>query len=217
MRAVLFDLDGTLADTAPDIALALNGLRTDRGLAALDLAAVRAATARGTEALLHLALGLGPHHADYIQLRNDFLDRYARCIGTATVLFPGVRDTLADLRGRGLRWGTVTNKPEALARRVLTGLNLIADSACLIGGDTAARAKPYPDPLLLACRRLRIPPTDTVYVGDDETDIAAARAAGMPALAAAFGYATTDDVAHWDADAVLAVPADLLTWLDRAH
>lgn len=214
MRAVLFDLDGTLADTAADIALALDDLRAQQGLATLDLTAVRAATASGTEALLHLAFGIDPHHADYPHRRADFLRRYAHYIGTATTLFPGVRDTLQALTARGLRWGIVTNKPEVLARRVLARLDLIAESACLIGGDTAARAKPYPDPLLLACQRLQITPADTAYVGDDETDMEAARAAGMPALAATFGYATAGTLPG-KADAVLAAPADLLDWLDR--
>ncbi|MDA8390446.1 MAG: phosphoglycolate phosphatase [Gammaproteobacteria bacterium] len=212
MDTVLFDLDGTLADTAPDLALALDSLRADRGLAPLDLAAVRAQTPYGTEALLALALGLRPDDRHYEAVRRDFLARYAGCIGTATVAFPGVADTLAALEASGRLWGVVTNKPEELAARVLEGLRLAGRPGCLIGGDTARRRKPHPDPLWLACERLGRRPAEAVYVGDDHTDILAARAAGMPGLVALFGYAPAD-AAHWGADGVLPTPAALLTWL----
>ncbi len=216
MDTVLFDLDGTLADTAPDIALALNSLRADSGLEPLDLAPVRKATALGTEALLALALDLRPHNPGYETVRRDFLGRYADTIGTATVTFPGVTDMLAALEASGRLWGVVTNKPEDLALRVLEGLHLATRSGCLIGGNTAVRRKPHPDPLWLACERLATKPAQAVYVGDDHTDILAARAAGMRGLVALFGYATTG-AEHWGADGMLPTPADLLIWLRTHH
>ena len=214
MHPVLFDLDGTLADTAPDIAQALNSLRAEQGRAPLDLAAVRAQTPFGSEALLALALDIGPADADYALARRKFLTRYADSIGQATVTFPGMRETLAALETGGRLWGVVTNKPEDLALRVLEGLQLAHRAACLIGGDTAPRRKPHPDPLWLACERLGCAPERAVYVGDDHTDILAARAAGMPGLLALFGYAP-EDARNWDADGLLAAPADLLVWLRR--
>ncbi len=216
MNTVLFDLDGTLADTAPDIALALDSLRADRGLAPLDLAAVRAQTPYGTEALLALALDLRHDHHDYEPVRREFLARYGDCIGTATVAFPGMLDTLTALEASGRLWGVVTNKPEDLAARLLENLGLGGRLSCLIGGDTARRRKPHPDPLWLACERLGRRPAETVYVGDDRTDILAAQAAGMPGLVALFGYAPAD-AGQWGADGMLPTPAALLAWLrDRA-
>ncbi len=210
--AVLFDLDGTLADTAPDLALALQAVR-DPGLPPLAVADVRKATAVGTEALLSLGLGMTPRDDLYEKTRTAFLDHYHRLIGQATVLTPGMAMVLQVLAAQGLPWGIVTNKPEALARRVIKALGLEDASACLVGGDTAARPKPHPDPLLCACQRLGLEPGRCVYIGDDSGDIIAARRAGMPALAAAFGYASAQEAQSWGADGLLSAPGDLLAFL----
>lgn len=210
---MLFDLDGTLADTAPDLALALSALRAP-GSAPLDLARVRRATAVGTAALLGEGLGLAPGDADYEATRQAFLAGYERLIGTAAQPNPGMIALLAALDARGLPWGVVTNKPEHLATRVLDALGVGSRSRCLVGGDTLARRKPYPDPLLHACRLLGIAPAHGIYVGDDQGDIAAAHAAGMPGLAVAFGYAPREEAERWGADGVLMTPADLLRFLD---
>lgn len=210
--AVLFDLDGTLADTAPDLALALQAIR-DPGLPPLAVADVRKATAVGTEALLSLGLGMTPHDDLYEKTRTAFLDHYHRLIGQATVLTPGMAMVLQVLAAQGLPWGIVTNKPEALARRVIKALGLEDASACLVGGDTAARPKPHPDPLLCACQRLGLEPGRCVYIGDDSGDIIAARRAGMPALAAAFGYTSAQEAQSWGADGLLSAPGDLLAFL----
>lgn len=209
VSAVLFDLDGTLADTAPDLALALQALRK-HGLPDLSVASVRKATAVGTEALLHLGLGIKPNAPDYETERTAFLGHYERLIGQATILTPGMAEVLEALRSRALPWGVVTNKPEALAKRVLKALNLDSETACLVGGDTTARPKPHPDPLLCACARIGANPAHCVYVGDDKNDILAAHAAGMPGFAALFGYASLDEARTWGADALLFVPSDLL-------
>ena len=210
--AVLFDLDGTLADTAPDLALALQAVRNP-GLPALAVESVRKATAVGTEALLYLGLGITPSDPLYEKTRAAFLGHYDRLIGQATVLTPGMGEVLQTLAAEGLPWGIVTNKPEGLARRVLKALGLFDASACLVGGDTAKRPKPHPDPLLYACQHLGLPAHRCVYIGDDPGDMIAARRAGMPGLAAAFGYASADEARTWDADGLLSTPGDLLAFI----
>jgi phosphoglycolate phosphatase len=212
-EAVLFDLDGTLANTAPDLALALMALRPP-GSPPVDPERVRRATAVGTVALLREGLGLEPDMADYEATRAAFLAHYQRLIGTATEPNAGMIEVLDALEARGLPWGVVTNKPEHLAARVLAALGLNGRARCLVGGDTLARRKPYPDPLLHACRLMGIAPDRCIYVGDDEGDIEAAHAAGMPGLAVAFGYAPPDEARRWGADGLLITPAELLAFLD---
>ncbi len=209
---VLFDLDGTLANTAPDLALALEALRAP-GSPPLDQDRIRRATAVGTRALLWEGLGIAPDADGYEAARGAFLAHYDRLIGQATELNPGIAAVLDALDERGLPWGVVTNKPEHLAQRVLAALHLLGRARCLVGGDTAARAKPYPDPLLHACALLGVAPARCVYVGDDQGDVDAARAAGMSALAVAFGYAPPEEAAGFGADGLLATPADLLPWV----
>lgn len=209
---VLFDLDGTLANTAPDLALALEALRPP-GSPPVDRERVRRATAAGTKALLREGLGIEPDAPGYEEARQAFLAHYDRLIGQATEMNPGVAEILEILGDRGLPWGVVTNKPERLARRVLTALGLADRARCIVGGDTVARPKPHPDPLLHACALLGVAPGRCVYVGDDQGDVDAAHAAGMPALAAAFGYAAPGEPAGWGADGLLAVPADLLAFV----
>ncbi|WP_298135380.1 phosphoglycolate phosphatase [Acidiferrobacter sp.] len=211
-EVVLFDLDGTLANTAPDLALALDAVRAP-GSPPLDRERVRRATAVGTTALLREGLGIEPNAPDYEAVRAAFLGHYQRLIGTATELIPGMAEVLAALNEQGLPWGIVTNKPAHLASRVLSALGLTGHARCLVGGDTLARCKPDPDPLLHACALLRVAPDRCLYVGDDEGDIVAAHRAGMPALAVAFGYATPGEAERWGAEGLLMAPADLLAWV----
>ncbi|HUW99280.1 MAG TPA: HAD-IA family hydrolase [Acidiferrobacter sp.] len=212
ITTVLFDLDGTLADTAPDLALALAAMRKT-GLPDLSYAAVRKATAAGTEALLRLGLDIEPGTPDYETARLAFLGHYERLIGQATILTPGMAEVLQTLRAHALPWGVVTNKTEVLAQRVLKVLSLDAEAACLVGGDTVTRPKPHPDPLLYACERIGVAPAACVYVGDDQNDILAAHAAGMPGFAAVFGYTSLAEARTWGADALLSTPDDLLAAL----
>lgn len=214
MRTIFFDLDGTLADTAPDLKLALDTLRRPQGLEPIPIEQVRTATALGTDALLALGWAKNSSHADYEALRTAFLDQYERLIGTATVAFEGVTDTLAHLTAQGLKWGVVTNKHETLARGVLRSLGILDQAACLVFGDTVIHRKPHPEPLLLACRLAGVLPHTCVYVGDDHNDIKAAHAAGMPGLAVAYGYGTATEIHTWNADAILPTLPALLWWLN---
>ncbi len=214
VRAVLFDLDGTLADTAPDLGGALNRLRERRGLPALPISQLRPVASAGARGMLGAGLGMAPGDDDYESARVEFLSEYEAALDRDTRLFDGVAECLALLAQRGLRWGVVTNKATRFTVPVVAGLGLDRSAAVVISGDTTPHAKPHPAPLLEACARLGIAPHEAVYVGDDLRDMEAARAAGMPAIAAAYGYlGATPDLDAWRADAVIATPLDLLPLL----
>jgi 2-phosphoglycolate phosphatase len=212
LRAVLFDLDGTLADTAPDLAGALNRLLEERGRAPVSAERARPMTSSGARGMLGVGFGIDASHAEYEILKARFLDLYAERICEATRLFDGVPELLTALEARAVAWGIVTNKAERFTHPLLAAIGLAP--RVVVGGDTAARAKPHPDPLLYAARGLEIPPSDCVYVGDDLRDVQAARAAGMPVLAAAWGYlGDGGDPILWEADAVIHHPHEVLNYL----
>ena len=213
IRAVLFDLDGTFADTAPDLANAINGMRAARGLEPLPVSATRPVTSLGARGLLAAGFGIGPDHPDYAALREEFLDRYERDICRETRLFPGNAELIDALDSRALRWGIVTNKAERLARRLLDALNVTGRAACIVGGDTTPHLKPHPAPLHAACRIIGADPRACVYVGDDLRDIQAARAAGMKSVAAAWGYLNGSEPESWKPDYLISRPAELLDLL----
>jgi len=216
IHAVLFDLDGTLADTAPDLAGALNRLLTERGRAPISLEQARPVTSSGARGMLRVGLGIEPAHAEYEELRTRFLDLYAERVCHATRLFDGVADLLDALEARGLQWGVVTNKAERFTVPLLEALELIPRAACVVGGDTTPRAKPHPDPLLHAAKVLALAPEHCLYVGDDLRDVRAARAAGMPIVVAAYGYLGEDgDPSRWGADGVIDHPAEILTYVEQ--
>lgn len=210
IRAVLFDLDGTLADTAPDLGYAVNTMRQARGLPPLPASATRPVTSMGARGLLNVAFGLGPEDPDYAAMREEFLRLYERHICRETRLFPGMTELLEALASRGLRWGIVTNKAERLARLLLEQLPLPSRPGCIVGGDTTPHFKPHPEPLFAACRSLDIPAGACIYVGDDLRDIEAGRAAGMPVAAARWGYLNGSHPETWNADWLVDAPADLL-------
>ena len=215
VRAVLFDLDGTLADTAPDLGGAVNRLRARRDLPPLPIATLRPVASSGARGMLGVGFGMKPGEPGYDALRDEFLAEYEAALDVDSRLFEGVADCLAALQSRGLRWGIVTNKASRFTAPVVAGLGLAAKAAVVIAGDTTPHAKPHPAPLLEACARLGIAPADAVYVGDDLRDIQAAHAAGMPAIAAGWGYlGEAQDVLSWRADAVIATPLDLLALLE---
>jgi len=208
-RAVLFDLDGTLADTAPDLAAALNRLRADHHLEPLALERVRPFASAGARGLVHVGFGIKPGDDEYAALRETFLEYYAEdtCVGTR--LFPGIAELLGEIAGRSLRWGIVTNKATRFTERVVSALGLAP--ACVVCGDTTPHLKPHPAPMLHAAGLLSLPPQDCVYLGDDLRDIQAGHAAGMRTVAVDWGYHHPESggPATWKADAVIAHPRDL--------
>jgi phosphoglycolate phosphatase len=213
IQAILFDLDGTLADTAPDMARTVNAMLAARRRSPVPLEVVRPHVSKGARGMIGAAFGVTPEHADFAAMREEFLAVYADNLCVDTRLFPGMDELLDLLDERGLAWGVVTNKFEHLARSVLGGLGLASRTAVLVGGDTCARAKPFPDPLLHAAERLALSPTAILYVGDDERDVQAARAAGMPVLAAGYGYlGDGPGPARWGADAVVGSPSEIARW-----
>jgi phosphoglycolate phosphatase len=215
LEAVLFDLDGTLIDSAEDLARAANAMREDRGLAPLSPAQYRPHGGSGARGMLGQAFGVAPGRAEYEELKHEFLDRYERLMLDSTLPFPGVAAELAALSAAGLVWGIVTNKAERFALPLNQALRLGAQ--VVVGGDTTAHAKPNPAPLLEAARRLGVEPQACLYVGDDERDVMAGRAAGMATAVAAWGYLGPQaDHRRWSADAELAASGDLLKMLGLA-
>jgi phosphoglycolate phosphatase len=187
-EVVLFDLDGTLADTAGDLAGALNRMREQRGLPPVTVDALRPHASSGARGLLGAGLGIAPDRDEYRQLRDEFLAYYAVELDRTTRLFDGVDAVLAALDARGLRWGVVTNKMERFTRPVVAALGIATRAAVIVSGDTTPHAKPHPAPLLHAASALEVEPGRCVYVGDDLRDVQAGNAAGMPTIVAAYGY-----------------------------
>ena len=208
-RAMLFDLDGTLADTAPDLAAAANAMRVARGLAPLPLGALRPVASHGARGLLHVAFEKTPADPDYEPLRIEFLDRYESALATHSKLFDGMPAVLAALEAAGRPWGIVTNKAMRFTAPLTDLLGIAKRAAAIVAGDTTPQIKPHPAPLLHAATTMGMAPAECVYVGDDPRDIAAGRAAGMLTIAAGWGYGEAPGT--WLADALLAEPEDLLT------
>ena len=217
MAAVLFDLDGTLIDSAPDLAGVANEMRLARGLMAMPYGALRPFAGSGARGMLAAALQTLPGQSAFDALRDEFHRRYEQRMLQETALFDAIVPVLDALERRGLPWGIVTNKALRFAEPMARALGLLPRAAALVGGDSTPHLKPHPQPLLEAARRLGLPPQECVYVGDDPRDMRASRAAAVGALAAAWGYLGTDTPIHdWGADRVLAAPHELLTLLDMA-
>jgi len=213
-RAVLFDLDGTLLDTAQDLANALNALRREEGLEPLDLARVRAFVSHGSTALVRIAFPEAPEPR-FLALRDRLLEIYGAALAVHTRPFEGMPELLAYLERAGLPWGIVTNKPARLTEPLLEALALRARAGAVVSGDTLAERKPHPRPLLYAAEQLRVPAATCVYVGDAERDVLAARAAGMRAVVACFGYiGPTDAPRQWPADAWVDAPREIVAYLE---
>jgi N-acetyl-D-muramate 6-phosphate phosphatase len=216
IEAVLFDLDGTLADTAPDMARTVNEMRVRRGLAPVAGELVRPHVSKGARGMLLAAFKVTSEDPQFATLRDEFLDIYAGNLCVDTCLFPGMDEVLDRLDALGIRWGVVTNKFERFARPLIEALGLGARAAVVVGGDTCSRAKPHADPLLHAAQAMSVSPAATLYVGDDERDVQAARAAGMPVLVAGYGYlGDGPPPATWGADGILASPLEIDAWIAR--
>ena len=212
-RGLLLDLDGTLLDTAPDMAGALNRLLVENDRRELPFERIRPHVSHGAAALVRLGFG-APDAVEFESLRQRFLALYARDLSSGTRLFPGFETVLARLAAATVPWGIVTNKPTALTVPLLEAVGLADSAGCVVCGDTFPERKPHPRPMLHAAATLGLPPDALVYVGDAERDIAAGRAAGMQTLAARFGYlAPGEDPRAWRPDGVIDRPEDLLPWL----
>jgi len=212
--AVLFDLDGTLADTAGDLAAAVNRIRRERGLAPVPVEQLRTHASSGARGLLGAGMGVTPDHADYPALRDEFLAYYETELDRTTHLFDGI-DTLLDaLEDRDLVWGVVTNKAERFTRPVLAALGLSSRASVIVCGDTTPHPKPHPAPLLHAAAALQLEPVRCIYVGDDLRDVQAGNAAGMSTIVAAYGYlGESGDCNGWPATGWIQSPGELLRWL----
>lgn len=215
VRAVLFDLDGTLIDSAPDLGAAADLMRIQRGLPGLPLAQYRALAGSGARGMLRVAFDLAPEHPTYDIFREEFFRHYEACLLQRTRAFDDVDRLLQALVGGGLRWGVVTNKSQRFTDPLTRAMDLFRSASTIISGDTTPHAKPHPEPLLEAARRLELNPCECIYMGDDVRDIAAGRAAGMPTVAARYGYLGLDaDVSTWGADAEVDTPLQLLKFLE---
>lgn len=215
IRTVLFDLDGTLADTAPDLAAALNQTLADEGHAPLPFERVRPHVSHGSTALIRLGFGIEPGAPRFEERRSRLLAHYAKDVCRATRVFPGIPQVLMELNARDIGWGIVTNKPAFLTDPLVQQLALIHPPACVVSGDTTPYRKPHPEPLFHACRIAAASPADCLYIGDAERDVRAGREAGMRTLVALFGYLSDHDAPHtWGADGMINHPSEILEWID---
>lgn len=214
VRNVLFDLDGTLVDTAPDMASALNRTLVNHGRQPLPFEAIRPSVSLGGVALVKLAFELDEADPELDRLRTEFLAIYRDNLSRESRLFPGMEQVLAGLERSNAAWGIVTNKPAWLTNPLMQDLQLAARSGCIVSGDTLEQRKPHPAPLLHACELLQCNPGEAVYVGDARRDIEAGAGAGMTTLVAAYGYIDkAEDPEDWGADGLVDSPEEILTWL----
>lgn len=214
LRTVLFDLDGTLADTAPDLAAALNRLLEEQGRKPLPYDTIRPLVSHGAKALVRLGFKIEPEDERFEPLRRRFLEIYAEDLCCGTRLFPGMPQLLADLKTRGLNWGIVTNKPAFLTEPLIAQLGLKDGMSCVVSGDSTTNRKPHPEPMLHACRLAGSTPDQCLYIGDAARDIEAGRLAGMKTLVALFGYIGRDDrPEQWGADGLVRTPREILDWI----
>lgn len=214
VQAVLFDLDGTLIDSAPDLGAAADQMRTKRGLPSLPLESYRPMAGAGARGMLGIAFGMTPEHPDFMAYREEFFANYENAMTERTVIFDGVPDMIAAIVQAGLPWGVVTNKSSRFTDPLTAAMPLFATAGAIVSGDTTPHAKPHPEPLFEAARRLGVDPARCVYVGDDERDIVAGLAAGMGTVAATYGYlGQQTDVSRWNAHLHIDAPPTLLKYL----
>jgi 2-phosphoglycolate phosphatase len=214
IKGVLFDLDGTFADTAPDLAAALNHVRGLHELPPLPLETIRPQASHGARGLLGLGFGVTPDDPRFEVLRAGFLAHYDSNICVHTALFPGMAELVSELEQRGILWGIVTNKPHRFTVPLMQALGYAQRAACMVSGDTCAHAKPHPDPLFKAAEAMGLAVTDCLYLGDDLRDMQAAQAAGMGGIVANYGYVPSREAAAaWPARGSIDTPQQLLQYL----
>lgn len=216
VRAVLFDLDGTLIDSAPDPGAAADRMRIDRGLQSLPYERYRPMAGAGARGMLGVGFGLTPDSPEFPEMREEFFRNYEQCMTERTYAFDGVPELIAQLQAASMPWGVVTNKSMRFTDPLTQQMPLFASAGAIVSGDTTPHAKPHPAPLLEAAARIGLPPQSFVYVGDDERDIVAGKAAGMKTVAACYGYlGAAGDTLQWQADAQIYSPLELLKLLER--
>jgi 2-phosphoglycolate phosphatase len=214
LRTVLFDLDGTLADTAPDLAYALNQVLVEQGRSPLPFDTIRPVVSHGGIALTRLGFGLEPEHPDFPPLHQRLLAIYSDNIARHTRLFPGMETLLAGIEQRGMNWGVVTNKPARLTEPLMNALGLSQRAACIVSGDTCNNRKPHPEPILYGCHLAGSEAAQCLYVGDAQRDIEAGLRAGLRTVVALFGYiGDNDHPEEWQADALLNTPGEIEDWI----
>ena len=215
IQAVLFDLDGTLIDSAPDLGAAAEKMRLERNLPPLGLHAYRHMAGAGARGMMSVAFGMDADHATYEEFKTEFLNNYQAAMTVHTQAFAGIADLLLALNRHAKPWGIVTNKAERFTLPLVQTMPVLHGAKVVVGGDTTPHAKPHPEPLFEAARRLGLPPEACLYVGDDERDIVAGRAAGMPTVAALYGYlGAKTDAQAWGADFFIEEPLQLLNLLE---
>lgn len=214
IKAVLFDLDGTLLDTAEDLGRALNSFLSTRKEPPLSISQIRPMAGSGCKGLLKLGLDMDEHHPDYRSSCEELLALYQHHLFDTTQLFPGMAEVLACIEKNGLPWGVVTNKPAKFTDQLMGHLKLVQRAGCVISGDTLKNHKPHPEPILHACQILQQHPSDCLYIGDSKVDVVACKAAGSISLAALYGYIpANDDPATWQADGYIQHPSEIIRWL----
>lgn len=216
ISAVLFDLDGTLVDTAPDLGAAADKMRVDRGLPSLDLDLYRSMAGAGARGMLGVAFGIGTDDVSYAAMCEEFLSNYAQGLMQRTVAFDGVPELIERMENKGIPWGVVTNKSSRFTTPLTAAMPLFHGAGVIVSGDTTPYAKPHPEPLFEAARRLKVEPTHCLYVGDDERDMVAGLAAGMKTVAAGYGYlGSKEDIQQWGAHAQINFPLELWDLLGK--
>ena len=217
IRAVLFDLDGTLIDSAPDLGAAADKMRTDRGMPSLPYELYRPWAGAGARGMLKVAFDMTPEHQDFMAMREEFFANYEAAMTVRTDVFEGVEDVIEHIQLRQMPWGVVTNKMARFTDPLTQAMPLFTSAAAIVSGDTTPYAKPHPAPLFEAAKRLGVPPEVCLYVGDDERDIVAGREAGMITVAASYGYlGEKADINSWGADLHVDSPNKLLQLLAEA-
>ena len=210
VSAVLFDLDGTLLDSAPDLGFAANQLRLARGMDALPLSDYRAFVGTGARGMLRIALGVSTDASDFESLKEEFFHSYENCMGLHSKLFDGVAQLIETLDRHALPWGIVTNKSERFTLPIVSEITQFSSAKAVVCGDTTPFSKPHPEPLYEAIRRIRTQAQSCIYVGDDERDMQAAHAAGMHSVAAAYGYlGNVGSIESWNPHVVINSPIEL--------
>lgn len=216
INAVFFDLDGTLADTAPDLAAALNQLLTEHHQPTLPFTKIRPVVSHGGNALIQLAFGITETNPDFLSIRERFLRIYLTRLHNSTQLFEGMGAVLDTLESRQITWGVITNKPVWLTNPLMKKLGLTDRAGCIVCGDSTTHPKPHPAPMLLACEMTNSVPASSLYIGDAERDITAGRAAGMQTLVALYGYIDQDEAPEqWQAAGMISAPGEIIDWIEK--